>query len=148
MRSPRAASCAAKLLILLALGGLAQTSGSQAATKCPSGQILRVSLGICVPKAQNLAIMSKHDAKKLQPAGAEEDTPSVKQARAPRDAAANADGSDKTRLVDVAERDTPPAQEQAATSLAPQVEPPSSPFGSLFVGAFRSTLSAGLSAFR
>jgi hypothetical protein len=145
MRSPRAASAAAKLLIFLALGALAPMSASEAATKCPSGQILRVSLGVCVPKAQNLAILSRHGSRNAKPAQETARLPAgPKQGQ---DAMANSDELGEPS-VDVAQRETLPSADQPAPRPSPQAGQVSSPFGSLFVGAFRSTVSAGLSAFR
>src|SRR5437660_1048670 len=63
MRSPDAAIRASKLLILLAVGAAFCVSASEGAPRCPSGQILRVSKGVCVPKAENLALISKPAAK-------------------------------------------------------------------------------------
>lgn len=144
MRSPRAACAAAKYLILLALGALSQVSASDAATKCPSGQILRVSQGICVPKAQNLAILSKHGTTRARHG---EDA-SAPVPTGPRQDEAASPKSPNESPVEVAQRDMPQAQVQPTSHPAPQAEPASSPFGSLFVGAFHSTVSAGLSAIR
>jgi hypothetical protein len=145
MWSPHAASAAAKLLILLTLGALTRISTSEAATKCPSGQILRVSLGICVPKAQNLEVLSKHGAGKANPV---EDT--IRPATPPKsgeDEALAPDTSEEPS-IDIAQRATSPAADRPPAGPIPQAKPPPTPFGSLFVGAFRSTLSTGLSAFR
>jgi hypothetical protein len=132
------------LVIFLALGALAPISGSEAATKCPLGQILRVSLGVCVPKAQNLAILSRHgsSAKPGQEAVRHPAVPKQGQ-----DAMTNSDELGEPS-VDVAQRETLPSADQPAPRPPPQAEQASSPFGSLFVGAFRSTVSAGLSAFK
>jgi hypothetical protein len=144
MRFPRAASAAAKLLIFLAFGALAPISASEAATKCPLGQILRVSLGVCVPKAQNLAILSRHgsSAKPVQE--------TVRRPAVPKQGQDGMTNSDELGepSVDVAQRETLPSADQPAARPPPQAEQASSPFGSLFVGAFRSTVSAGLSAFK
>jgi hypothetical protein len=145
MRSPRAACAAAKYLILLPLCVLPQISASEAATKCPSGQIRRVSLGICVPKAQNLAILSRRGPIRADPG---EDAVAPARAAKPRHEKVTTDQADESPPVDVAERDAPLAQDQPASRPTPPAEPASSPFGSLFVGAFRSTVNAGLSAFR
>jgi hypothetical protein len=143
MRSPRAAFIAAKLLILLPLGSLVQVPAS-AATKCPSGQILRVSQGVCVPKAENSALL-RHGTKKPRAVEAAAPPP----ARKPiRDAAADADRPDRPSRLEVAQHETPaPASEPAPSPLA-RAQATLSPFGELFVGAFRSTVSTGLSAFR
>jgi hypothetical protein len=144
MRFPRAASAAAKLLILLALGELAPTSASEAATKCPLGQILRVSLGVCVPKAQNLAILSRHGSRNAEPVQETLRRPAVP--KQGQDAMTNSDELGEPS-VEVAQRETLPSADQPAPR-PPPAERASSPFGALFVGAFRSTVSAGLSAFR
>jgi hypothetical protein len=147
MRSPRAALPAAKLLILLALGALPQISASEAATRCPSGQILRVSLGICVPKAQNLAILAKHGMRKRSSAEADEDAGPAPARKPDPNEVANADRLD--RPLEVAGREAaPPVGQSAPLPAAPPESSPLSPFGALFVGAFHSSLSAGMSAFR
>ena len=147
MRSSRAVPLAAKLLILLALGALPQMSASEAATRCPSGQILRVSLGTCVPKAENLGILAKYGTKKRKPAEAEEDAPPPPAAKPVRDEAANSDTTDEPP-VKVAQHEAPAPLEQPSTSEASSSSSVLSPFGALFVGAFHSTLSAGMSAFQ
>jgi hypothetical protein len=148
MRSPRAAFPAAKLLIFLGLGALAQISFSAAATRCPSGQILRVSQGICVPKAENLAILAKYGSKKRNPAEAEEDAPPHPATKPVRDEAANRETSDE-QPVEVAQHEAPaPVEQRSARSEPSSSSSVLSPFGALFVGAFHSTLSAGMSAFR
>jgi hypothetical protein len=147
MRSPRAVSATAKLLILLTIAGLAPIAAGEAATKCPSGQILRVTLGTCVSKEQNLSLLSQHVAKKPT---ATKDAVAPGPAPEPaEDAAASANQGGAIPLVEVAERETRSAAEQ------PQPVPPaqhnSAPlaaFGSLFVGAFRSSMNMGASAFK
>ena len=147
MRSPRAALPAAKLLILLALSAFPQISATEAATRCPSGQILRVSLGICVPKAQNLAILAKHGTMKRKAREADEDAEPA--SSAPRPAASEAAKPERREEpVEVAEREAPRPAEPSAPGPAAPAESPMSPFGALFVGAFRSSISAGMSAFR
>lgn len=147
MRCRRAAVPAANFLILLALGALAQSSSSAAAARCPSGQILRVSQGVCVPKAENLAILAKHGGKKSKPAEAEEDAPSRPAPKAVRDEA-NSNTSD-AQSVEVAQHEAPaPLEQRSAGSEASSSSSVLSPFGALFVGAFHSSLSAGMSAFR
>jgi hypothetical protein len=134
-------------LILLALGALPQTAASEAATRCPSGQILRVSLGICVPKAQNLAILAKHGTRSRKPADADEDARPAPTPKADPNEAANADRPD--RPVEVAGHEAaPPVGQSASRPAAPPESSLLSPFGALFVGAFHSSLSAGMSAFR
>jgi hypothetical protein len=148
MRSSRAVLPVAKLLILLALGALPQISAGEAATRCPSGQILRVSLGVCVPKAQNLAILAKHGTKMHKPAEeTDEDAGSAPMRKPDPNEAANADRPDGR--VEVAGREAAPLVDQSAPRpAAPPQSSPLSPFGALFVGAFHSSLSAGMSAFR
>jgi hypothetical protein len=148
MRSPGAAFPAAKLLILLVLGAFSQISSSAAATRCPSGQILRVSLGTCVPKAENLAILARYGTRKHKPAEAEEDAPRPPAAKPIEDKAAKPARADP-RPVETAQRDAPAAVEQPSSQ--PEASSASSllsPFGALFVGAFHSTVSTGMSAFR
>jgi len=147
MRSSRAAQPAAKLLILLALSAFPQISATEAATRCPSGQILRVSLGICVPKAQNLAILAKHGTTKRKATETDEDAGPA--SSAPRPAASEAAKPERREEpVEVAEREAPRPAEPSAPGPAAPAESPMSPFGALFVGAFRSSISAGMSAFR
>jgi hypothetical protein len=148
MRSPHAAFPAAKLLILLALGALSQISSIAAATRCPSGQILRVSLGICVPKAENLGILAKYGTKRRKPAEAEEDSPPPPAAKPARDEAANPDTTDEQPL-EMAQHEAPAPVDQPSTGPeAPSTSSVLSPFGALFVGAFHGTLSTGMSAFQ
>jgi hypothetical protein len=129
------------ILISLALWTISQTSAAVAATRCPSGQILRVSLGVCVPKAENLAILSKHTARpKRGDAPAERAAPDRAEGEA-----ATADRRDGTPPVEVAQGEARPPEQKPAPEPA---EAPSSPFGSLFVGAFRSAVTTGLSAFK
>jgi hypothetical protein len=143
MRSSRAALPAAKLLVLLALCACPQISASEAATRCPSGQILRVSLGICVPKAENLAILAKHGTRTRQATETDEDAGSA--SSAPKSAPGQtAKPEQREESVEVAEQEAP----RPAPRPAPPAEPPMSPFGALFVGAFRSSIAAGMSAFR
>ena len=140
MRSPHAGAAAGKLLILLALGTASQISSAVAA-RCPSGQILRVSLGICVPKAENLAIVSKYAAKPRH-------APTQAEKAAPHPAENETETGERVEAappVEMARRDAPPAEQKPAPE---QPEAPSSPFGSLFVGAFRSAVTTGLSAFK
>jgi hypothetical protein len=142
MRFPRAVAATAKPLILLALGAFSPISSGEAATKCPSGQILRVSLGVCVAKQENLSLMSRHVAPK--PAAA-------KAAPAPQpaqNAGASAAAREAIPPVQVAGREVPPAAEQQPGSSAQHESAPLSTFGSLFVGAFHSTMSMGAAAFR
>jgi hypothetical protein len=147
MRSARAAFPAAKLLIFLALGALAQSSSSAAGTRCPSGQILRVSQGICVPKAENLAILAKHGSTQGKPAERAEDAPPPPTPKAVRDEA-NSSTTD-AQPVEIAQHEEPASLEQPSSrSQASASSSVLSPFGALFVGAFHSTLSAGMSAFR
>jgi hypothetical protein len=147
MRSSRAALTAAKLLILLALGALPQISASEAGTRCPSGQILRVSLGVCVPKAQNLAILAKHGTPKRKATETDEDAGPA--SSAPRPAASEAAKAERREEpVEVAQREAPRQAEPSGPGPAAPAESPMSPFGALFVGAFRSSISAGMSAFR
>ncbi|MBV9392827.1 MAG: hypothetical protein JOZ84_00295 [Methylobacteriaceae bacterium] len=132
--------------MLLALGALAQSSSS-AAARCPSGQILRVSQGICVPKAENLAILAKHGGKNGKPAEAAEDAPPPTTPKAVRDEANS--NTNETRPVEIAQHDAPaPLERRSSQSDASSSSSALSPFGALFVGAFHSTLSAGMSAFR
>ena len=142
MRSPRAVPATAKSLILIALGGLSPICSGEAATKCPSGQILRVSLGTCVPKQENLSLMSRHVAPKPTAAKA---APAPEPAQ---DAAASADPRAAIPPVQVAGRELPPAAEQQPGSSGQHESAPLSAFGSLFVGAFHSTMSMGAAAFR
>ena len=146
MWSSRAAQPAAKLLILLALGALPQISASEAATRCPSGQILRVSLGVCVPKAQNLAILAKHGTNKPRPAEAGEDAGPASSAKPAPSGAAEPDRPQEP--VEVAQHEAPRQAEPFGPGPAAPAESPMSPFGALFVGAFRSSISAGMSALR
>src|SRR3954453_19102219 len=153
MRFPRAARPAAKLLILLALGAISQSSPSEAARRCPLGQILRVSLGTCVPKAQNLAIMAKHGARKSQPADAEEDAPPAPTRKPAREEAASPARASPAHAseapVEIARDEAPSPAEQKAPQPSPQPETSRvSPFGVLFVGAFHSMVTTGRSAFR
>lgn len=147
MEFPRVVAPTAKFLILIALGALSPTSFSEAATKCPSGQILRVSRGICVPKRENLSLMSKHvetkpKATKQSAAGARAPEPAL-------DAASKGGERDVTSPVQVADRDGPPPAEARETpSPAQHDSAPFAAFGSLFVGAFRSTMSMGAAAFK
>jgi hypothetical protein len=99
-------------------------------------------LGICVPKAENLAIMSKHTSKPRHgDAQAEKTAPHPEESEA-----AGADRPDKTPPpIEMARRDAAPPPDKPAPE---QTEAPSSPFGSLFVGAFRSAVTTGLSAFK
>jgi hypothetical protein len=144
MRFPRAVAATAKSLIIFALGAFSPISSGEAATKCPSGQILRVSLGVCVPKQENLSLMSRHTAPK--PKAANE---SAAPAPEPdQDAAANADPRNATPPVQVADREVAPAAEQQPGSSAQHESAPLSTFGSLFVGAFHSTMSMGAAAFK
>jgi hypothetical protein len=146
MRFARAAFPAAKLLTFLALGALAQSSSS-AAARCPSGQILRVSQGICVPKAENLAILAKHGGQQGKPAEAAEDAPPPRAPKAVRDEA-NSKTTD-AQPVEIAQHEAPaPLEQPSSRSEASSSSSVLSPFGALFVGAFHSTLSAGMSAFR
>jgi hypothetical protein len=148
MRSSRAVPLAAKFLILLALGALAQMSAGEAATRCPSGRILRVSLGVCVPKAQNLAILAKHGTTTRKPAEETDENAGPAPTRKPDpNETANADRPDKP--VEVAGREAAaPVGQSTSRPAAPPESSPLSPFGALFVGAFHSSLSAGMSAFR
>jgi hypothetical protein len=139
MRFPRAVAATAKSLILIALGAFSPISSGAAATKCPSGQILRVSLGVCVPKQENLSLMSRHVAPKAKAAPAPEPA---------QDAAASAEPREAIPPVQVAGREVPPAAEQQPGSSAQHESAPLSTFGSLFVGAFHSTMSMGAAAFR
>jgi hypothetical protein len=148
MRSARAAFPAAKLLIFLALGALAQSSSSAAGTRCPSGQILRVSQGICVPKAENLAILAKHGGQQGKPAERAEDAPPPTP-KAVRDEANSS--TTEAQPVEIAQHEQPAPLEQPSSRFEASASSSSSmlsPFGALFVGAFHSTLSAGMSAFR
>jgi hypothetical protein len=141
MRSPHAGAAAGKLLILLALGTASQISPA-AAARCPSGEILRVSLGVCVPKAQNLAILSKYAAKPRHGR-----TQAETAAPNPMDSETTTDdrADEPPPPVEMAQRDAPPPAQKPAPKPA---ETSSSPFGSLFVGAFRSAVTTGLSAFK
>jgi hypothetical protein len=141
MRSSHAAAMVGNILVSFALGTISQTSAAGAATRCPSGQILRVSLGVCVPKAENLAILSRHTVRsKRGDAPAEKADPDRAESEA-----ATPDRRDGTPPVEVAQRQARPPEQKPAPEPA---EAPSSPFGSLFVGAFRSAVTTGLSAFR
>jgi hypothetical protein len=150
MRFPWAASSAAKLLILLASASFLQISPSAAATKCPSGQILRVSLKTCVPKDQNLSVISKRVAGKQSPA--KDATGAADRIGAPQpveNAAASPAQRGTTPLVEVAERRIQTVEEQRPQASAAQdAAARLSAFGSLFVGAFHSTMSMGASAFK
>ncbi|MBV9065419.1 MAG: hypothetical protein JO004_06590 [Methylobacteriaceae bacterium] len=150
MRSPRAAFPAATLLASLAFGlVISQASSSAAAPRCPSGQILRVSRGVCVPKAQNLALMARHGTKKRKPADVEDEVSSPVPPKPAREKAAKSSDRPDEKSADVAQGEapappvppSPPAEESTTSRLL-------SPFGALFVGAFRSTLSTGMAAFR
>jgi hypothetical protein len=145
MRSPYVAQTAAKLLVALALGAASQITPSDAATKCPSGQILRVSKGVCVPKDENLALVSKH-AMKPRPADKEAALGSSNKVQ--DTLPSSRDGAGDRPSVSLADGDAPPAVEpQSMSSRAAQaVSSLTSPFGNLFVGAFHSTLSMGFSA--
>src|SRR5438270_11922591 len=123
MRSSRAAQPAAKLLILLALSAVPQISVSEAATRCPSGQILRVSLGICVPKAQNLAILAKHGTNKPRPAETGEDAGPASSAPGPA-ASEAAKPERREEPVELAHRQAPRAAEPSAPSPAAPAETP------------------------
>ena len=70
MRSPHPAGSSAKLLIFLVLGALPRISVGEAATKCPRGEILRVSKGVCVPKAENVELV-RHATKQPNPPATE-----------------------------------------------------------------------------
>ncbi len=135
---------AGKFLILLALCAGFQIPPAHAARKCPSGQILRVSLGICVAKEQNLSVLQQHARKPAKRVDNDLATPASEQP-APNESA---------DLVALAPRHAADRQTSAAAEkpdAAPASQPassPLSPFGQLFVGAFHSTVSAGLSAFR
>src|SRR5437588_8881801 len=147
MRSSRAAQPAAKLLILLALSAFPQISVSEAATRCPSGQILRVSLGICVAKAENLAILAKHGTRTRKATEIDEDAgPASSAARPAPGQTTKPEQAEES--VDVAEREVPRTAEPSASRPAAPAESPMSPFGALFVGAFHSSIAAGMSAFR
>lgn len=141
MQSPHAAAAAGKLLILLALGTASQISSGVAAPRCPSGQMLRVSLGTCVPKAENLAILSKYAAKPRH-ARTQAETAAPKPAE---NETATGERVQEAPPVELAARDAPRPEQKAAPE---QSEAPASPFGSLFVGAFRSAVTTGLSAFK
>jgi hypothetical protein len=145
MLCPRVASPAAKILISLALVAPSQIAGGAAAPRCPSGQILRVSLGTCVPKAENLAILAKYGTKKGKPANTEGEPSPPAAAKPDRGEAAKPDRPDEQR-IEVARHDAPaPVEQPASPPEASSVSQLLSPFGALFVGAFRSTLSTGLS---
>ena len=146
MRSPRAVSTTAKILISLAIGAPFQIAPGTAATKCPSGQILRVSLGICVPKGQNLSLLSTHVAK---PKPAKDPATSRAVPESGRDAAISRDRSLPPAVEMAAQREAPPAAEpRPAPPPAQDNAAPLASFGNLFVGAFRSTMSMGASAFK
>lgn len=147
MRSSRAALPAAKLLVLLALCASPQISASEAASRCPSGQILRVSLGICVQKAENLAILAKQGTRTRKATETDEEArPASSAARPAPGQTAKPEESDEP--VEVAKQEAPrPAEPSPPHSAAP-AESPLSPFGALFVGAFRSSISASISAFK
>jgi hypothetical protein len=146
MQFPRAVPATVKSLILLALGAFSPISSGEAATKCPSGQILRVSLGTCVPKQENLSLMSRHIAPK--PTAAKEYAAPAPAPEPAQDAAASADPRAAIPPVQVAGREVPRAAEQQPGSSAQHESAPLSTFGSLFVGAFHSTMSMGAAAFR
>ena len=141
MRSSHAVAMVCNILISLTLWTISQTSAAGAATRCPSGQILRVSLGVCVPKAENLAILSRHTVRsKRGDAPAEKAAPDRAESEA-----ATADRRDATQPVEVAQREARAPEQKPAPQPA---EAASSPFGSLFVGAFRGAVTTGLSAFK
>ena len=148
MRFPRAARPAAKLLVLLALGAISQSSPSEAARRCPSGQILRVSLGECVPKAANLAIMAKHGSRKSAAADGVKDAPRVRAPKPAQEEAASPTPAAE-EPVEIARDQAPSPAAEIAPPRSPQPESSRvSPFGALFVGAFQSTVTTGRSAFR
>jgi hypothetical protein len=135
----------AKSLILLVLCAGLQVSPAPAARKCPSGEILRVSLGICVPKEQNLSLLQQHPRKAAKPIDDLASPPSEKPAADNRaDLVPPA-----APTVDIAGDEARAAADKAGAAPTSQAQSsPLSPFGQLFVGAFHSTVSAGLSAFR
>lgn len=148
MLCPRVAFPAAKILISLALVAPSQIAGSAAAPRCPSGQILRVSLGTCVPKAENLAILAKYGTKKGKPAKSEEEEAPPAAANLDRAEAAKPDRQDE-QAIEVARHEAPaPVEQPSSRREASSASQLLSPFGALFVGAFRSTLSTGLSGFK
>jgi hypothetical protein len=144
MRSPHAARSSAKLLIFLVLGALPQISVGEAATKCPRGEILRVSKGVCVPKAENVELV-RHATKQPNPPATEKNPLPVSEV-SPN--VTSVERSDPATSVALAEREAPAPAEQSEPSLASRAKSALSPFGQLFVGAFHSTVSSGLSAFR
>jgi hypothetical protein len=148
MRSPHAASIAAKLLICVALGSVLPMSAADAATKCPSGEILRVSLGVCVSKEHNRSLMTKHEPKKPKLVN-QRVAPSSAPEPAGDSAASLGGRRARSPLIEVAERGSPPVAEQHPSAApAPDNTSALSAFGSLFVGAFHSTMSMGQSAFK
>jgi len=147
MRSPRAVCPTAKLLIFLAFSGVSAILSGEAGGGGPSGQILRVSLHVCVPKSENRSFMSKHVAKKPQAAkesGAASPAPEPAEG-----AAASASERDVTPPVRVANREGPPAADlRQKAAPAEHDSAPLAAFGSLFVGAFHSTMTMGAAAFK
>ena len=148
MRSPRAALPAAKFLVLLAFCAIFQSSPSEAARRCPSGQILRVSRGTCVPKAENLGLMAKHGSRKGRAAESQDDAPQDSVRKPTADAAASPALTEEVPAEKVARDEPPSPGVQDTPPPSPKPESPRlSPFGALFVGAFRSTVTTGRSAF-
>jgi hypothetical protein len=149
MRSPYMASAAPTFLVFLALGAPSLCSTADAAPRCPLGQILRVSKGVCVPKSQNLALLRHYSKRKLPVEEPEADAPTpaaapvAKRARSEPVIAERA--PDERPPVKVAQRETAPAEPAAPPAAATPRPEPASPFGSLYVGAFRSTLKTGFS---
>ena len=131
----------AKSLVLLLLCAGFDMSPAQAARKCPSGQILRVSLGICVPKEQNLSVVRQHS----QPTKQAEDVVSAPSKKPAEKDVANAGSPPPT--AERADHESVAATDKLSAA-AESKSSPLSPFGQLFVGAFHSTVSTGLSAFR
>jgi hypothetical protein len=150
MRFPFAAS-AATTLALLTLGTFPEMSGADAAPRCPLGQILRVSKGVCVPKSQNLALLRRYSKRKQPVVDEAESEAPPPPAPAPVAKRVRSEPASAERAVDerpqvkVAQRETAFSEEPAPPAAAPTQPAPASPFGSLYVGAFRSTLTTGFS---
>lgn len=144
MRCPHAVGSSAKLLIFLALSALTPMSPGEAATKCPRGEILRVSKHLCVPKAENFALVRHTREQPKSPAAEENPVAAATASSKP----ASGERRDLAAVGQLAERDAPAPAEQSEPTLASRAQSALSPFGQLFVGAFHSTISSGLSAFR
>ncbi|GAC1548731.1 MAG: hypothetical protein NVS2B5_03100 [Beijerinckiaceae bacterium] len=129
---------------------------ADAARRCPLGEILRVSKNTCEPKADNLDLLAHHRTKPkaVVEAKPEREQTTIVDKTAPvegRATAAARESSSAPRSPpasaseQVAERDTP-AEENLFVPKVQAKPVEQSPYGELFVGAFKGSLAGDAAA--